>query len=113
MGTQVTIAGNKVGFDWTVKFSDVMRIVIVVATVGAFYERISMRLDNVEAENRNTAAALSKHIEQQNELTEKATQALDHLIIILKDFPPHRHTKNGEIIYPLRDSDDKTITPPN
>jgi hypothetical protein len=93
----------KVRFDWTIKVSDAVRIIVLIVGIIIAYDRLNARVENVEKLSQATAQQLSEHINEQNETTGKVSAILERLIFLLENFPPHVHTSKGEILYPQSD----------
>ena len=84
---------NETAFDWKIRFADIVRIGVLAIGLVMAYARLDARVSNVEQ-------AVKEHIASQNELTAKALALLERLEMTLEHFPPHAHTKKGEVIYP-------------
>jgi hypothetical protein len=108
MGQVGVVLGQGLKIDWTIKVSDILKIGGILVCGALLYQHTNDRLTAVENQTTQMAVRLDSHIAQQNGITQQLVDALNKMNLILENFPPHRHTKNGDIIYP---SSDMSIAP--
>ena|SRR5579863_5548976 len=76
--------------------SDWLKLVLIlVAVVGGWY-KFDYRISTLEAADREHTAQL-QHV---SDVLNKLDNTLDRMNQTLRDFPPHRHINDDDVIYP-------------
>jgi hypothetical protein len=77
-------------------FSEWLKIILIlVAVIGGWY-KFDFRISAMEARENERAA----QVQQLSEVISKLDATLDRMNQTMRDFPPHRHINDEDVIYP-------------
>lgn len=77
-------------------FSEWLKIALILATVIGGWYKFDFRISQVESREAERA----EQVQKLSEVITKLNGTLDRMNQTMRDFPPHRHISDEDVIYP-------------
>jgi hypothetical protein len=95
----------RITWDWKFRLADWVKIGVLLFGIGAAYGHLQAEQKTLSDRVDKMEAVLAQLMAEQTATEMKATEVLAKIELLLAEFPPHRHTRHGDIIYALPPGD--------